>query len=314
LDAQQLSFHVKDDVLTVYVRNLSEVEVDIQKDKKSVHKESLKNLKNSYYAQDTIVYNTPKLDDGTYTVVCKGGKEKCDCEWEKYTISAVTKYDAGGWWAYAADYITGEPVKGYEKGFRKINAKSGEMFSVSITEGGRVRRSREEKLYGGFDNSYKPEQQLQAIVLTDRAAFNPEETVQYKVILYRLDYSLAPVGEGQKVSVKLLDAKNEEVKIDNLVTGEFGSAAGSFFIPRGERNGRYTIRAEVEGNTVGSTSIRVDDFVLPTFAATFDNQKQITAGEKLVFSGAIKAYSGHSLSGADITYTLTRWGDAVSEG
>lgn len=314
LDAQQLSFHVKDDVLTVYVRNLSEVEVDIQKDKKSVHKESLKNLKNSYYAQDTIVYNTPKLDDGTYTVVCKGGKEKCDCEWEKYTISAVTKYDAGGWWAYAADYITGEPVKGYEKGFRKINAKSGEMFSVSIAEGGRVRRSREEKLYGGFGNSYKPEQQLQAIVLTDRAAFNPEETVQYKVILYRLDYSLAPVGEGQKVSVKLLDAKNEEVKIDNLVTGEFGSAAGSFFIPRGERNGRYTIRAEVEGKAVGSTSIRVDDFVLPTFAATFDNQKQITAGEKLVFSGAIKAYSGHSLSGADITYTLTRWGDAVSEG
>ena len=54
--------------------------------------------------------------------------------------------------------------------------------------------------------------------------------------------------------------------------------------------------------------------MLPTFAASFDDQKQITAGETLVFSGAIKAYSGHSLSGADITYTLSRWGDTVSEG
>ncbi len=314
LDSQQLSFHIKDDVLTVYVRNLSEVEVDIKKDKKSVHKENLKNVKNSYYAQDTILFNLPIVDDDTYTVVCKGGKEKCDCIWEKYTISAVVKYEAGGWLAYAADYITGEPVKGYEKGFRKINAKSGETYSVSIAEGGRVRRSKPEKLYGGYNDTYKPAQDLRALILTDRAAFNPEETVQYKVVLYRLDYSLTPVSSGQKVKVTLLDAKYEEVKIDNLETGEFGSAAGSFFIPRGERNGRYAIRAEVDGIIIGSTSIRVDDFVLPTFAASFDDQKQITAGETLVFSGAIKAYSGHSLSGADITYTLSRWGDTVSEG
>lgn len=311
LDAQQLSFFIKDDLLTVFVRNLAETEVDIQKDKRSVHKATLKNTKKSYYAQDTIKYTIPAIDDGTYTVICKGGKEKSETEWEKYTISIATKYDAGGWWAYAADYITGEPIKGYEKGFRKI--EKSETFSVTITENGWTRRSKEEKLYGN-SGQYKPEKRLEALVLTDRAAFNPEETVQYKVILYRTDYSLEAVGAGQKVTVRLMDAKHDEVKTATLTTNEFGSVAGSFFIPRGERNGRYTIKAEVSGTTVGVASITVDDFVLPTFAASFDDQKAVTAGEELVFSGAIKAYSGHSLSGAEITYRLTRWGSDISEG
>lgn len=312
LNSKHIGFELKDSQLKVFVRNLASVDLEIKTDKKTVHKASLTNPKCSFYAQDTISYKMPAIDDGEYTVICKNGDEKQESRWELYTISVVTKYDADGWWAYAADYQSGEPVKGYEKGFQKISAK--DKFSVSINENGRTRRSREVKLRESSIGPYSIDKRLEAILLTDRAAFNPEETVQYKVILFRMDYSLEAVGAGQKVKVRMNDAKGEKVAEEDLTTNEFGSVAGSFFIPRGERNGSYTIEVEVDGRVVESRAITVDDFVLPTFAVSFDRHDPVQAGENVVFSGTLKAYSGHSIAGADVSYRISKWGDVVSEG
>ena len=314
LDSKQIQFDIKDDVLTIYLRNLASVDVVVKAPKAS-YKASLTNNKKSYYAKDTIKHELPPFDDGTYTVVCSSGQLKEEEQWQKYTISVVTKYDAGGFHAYAADYKTGEPVGEYKKGFLPIpNKKAGDKFSVSIDEGLRQRRSREIKLNKSDIGPYSDQQNLEAILLTDRGAFNPEETVKYKVILYRRGYNLEPVKAGQKLTVTLFDAENNEIEKQELNTGEFGSAAGAFAIPRRERNGSFTLRVKVNKDLIASKSITVDDFVLPTFAVKFDEQKRITAGDTVRFSGSIKAYSGHSVQGAEITYTLTKWGERLSEG
>ncbi|MBQ9399788.1 MAG: hypothetical protein IJU27_04015 [Bacteroidales bacterium] len=315
LDDKDIDFEIKDDMLTVRLRNLPNVDVEVKSGSKTVHRVTLTNPVRSYYATDTIRYAIPAIDDGEYDVICSNGKVKADSRWNKYSISLVTKYDASGYWAFAADYISGEPVKGYEKGFRKVEPASDGSFRVSIQENGRTRLSEQVKLYDYGLGPHPRDSRMEALILTDRSAFNPEDTVRFKVVLYHKDYNLAAAGAGTEMEVVLTDARRTEISRLKLTAGEFGSAAGSFALPRGERNGSYNIRVKVAGQILASRSITVDDFVLPSFALTFDRRDEpVYAGDPVVFSGAVKAYSGHSLSGADISYTIRKWGDIVAEG
>ena len=313
MESKELSFSILDDILTVKVRNIGKVEVEIKADKKSVFKEALTNPVGSFYAQDTIVCNLQSIPDGSYKIICKGEGEDVSSQWEKYTLSMALKYDASGWWSYAADYQTGEPVADYEKGFRKITGQK-KTFQASVSGPNGPRLSNEAKLNAPNIGPFSTPKNLQAVLLTDRTAFNPEETVQFKAILYRRDYSLEAVGAGKKVTFSLLDPKGDEVRSSVLKTNAFGSVAGSFIIPRAERNGTYTLRATVDGKIVAVKSLTVDDFVLPSFNLEFDRHDPVKAGEKVVFSGLLRAYSGHSLAGAEVTYRLSKWHSTVDEG
>ena len=313
LASKDINFSIKDGVLEAHLRNLDKVTVKVTKDKKTLFTKTLSNTTGSFYRTDTLRMALPDLDDDTYNVECSNGKYKSDATWNKYTLSAAYKTDRNGYWAWATDYITGEPVTGYKNGPTKITPDKEKQLQVSITENGHIRRSG----YGWTGNynfapdAIKPE--LRALLLTDRSAFQPEETVHFKVIVYTEAEKLT-ISKGKTLIAILHDAQGEEISRKTLTTSEFGSADGSFFLPRRERNGYYEIRIETNGKYLTSKSIRVDDFVLPTFALTFDRIEQpIYSGETARVSGTIKAYSGHSLAGADIKATIGRWGDTIEE-
>ena len=313
LDSKEINFSIKDGFLEAHLRNLDKVTVKVTKDKKTLFTKTLSNTTESFYRTDTLRMALPDLDDDTYNVECANGKCTSEAIWNKYTLSAAFKTDRDGYWAWATDYITGEPVKGYENGPLAITPNKEKQLQVSITENGHIRRSG----YGWTGNSnFAPEAvrpELRAMLLTDRSAFSPEETVYFKAIIYTEAESLT-ISRGKSITAILHDAQGEEISRKTLTTGEFGSADGSFFLPRRERNGYYEIRIETDGKYLTSKSIRVDDFVLPTFALTFDRIEQpIYSGETARVTGTVKAYSGHSLAGADIKATIGRWGENLED-
>ena len=99
-----------------------------------------------------------------------------------------------------------------------------------------------------------------------------------------------------------------------MKTNDFGSIAGQFVLPEGQRGGRFQLLVLKGKNRVGSRSFRVDEFVLPTFTLDFEPVDQLyLVGEEAQVRGRIQSYSGHSLSGAAVSAQMLRYGEVILE-
>lgn len=343
LDKASVQVSIEDGVAEIITSNAPEVELNIKKDDKSISRHQIPNPVGSYFVKDTISFRLPDIDDGSYTVTCSYGKEESEISYEKYTLSLALKHDSKGYGIFVADFKTGEPVTGVDvalydndkkialcenlslKGFtylpesivQKIDPKRNweQAIEVTMTDGGRLRKTHSERVNPRL-YAQSGDDRIHGVIFKDRAAFNPGETVQFKTIIYMGDgrgkYS---VLADESLTARLIDPKGNSVKTLSLKTNEYGSAAGSFLLERGERNGIYRISIEQYGGSLCSTSLRVDDFVLPTFSLSFENNDQLyLPGDRIEMKGRILAYSGHTLGSAKVTYIINSYGETVDEG
>ena len=187
---------------------------------------------------------------------------------------------------------------------------------LTLVKDGRKHSSRQEGFY------YRPRETentntpiRHAAILTDRSAFNPGETVQFKVILYEGTYEYATRPEAIRLHATLTDPSGKVIGESNLVTGEFGSAAGSFVLKKGERGGMYTIDVSEGGKQIASTRVRADEFVLPTFTLNWEpDRRSYLPQDNVTVRGNVKSYSGHSLGTATARYTVESNGATLAEG
>ena len=341
LETKSVSAHVLDGKLTVTLVNLEAVSINVLQDNKKVFEKYLTNPLKSYHVEDELLIELPDLPDGTYQVKCFHGGIDDTVDYQKYTISASVRKDASGYGVWAADFISGEPLEkvsvellkddkvvestgltlnGYttlpESFVQKLAGKRASYsFRVRCNDG-RDRASRPVHIYNYRDYSESDEpEKFNAVLFTDRGAYNPDETLHFKAVIYNGKYSLKLAGEGIKVSAELTDPSGKTLETRQLVTNEFGSVAGDFILRRGERNGNYAVNLKYSGRVIAANSIRVDDFVLPTFDLIFDEQSHFERPvDEIRTGGRIYAYSGHSLSGADIRYTVRHNGEQWASG
>lgn len=340
LDERSISSQIEDNVLTVLLRNLDKVSVSLEKDGKKTFTRTLDNAVRSYFTCDTLTLTLPVMDDGDYELLCESGKYSSRGRYHRYTISIATRVDSEGPEVYAADAVTGRPltsvdlmlldnkesVKAESDGFKfkdgftylpeplKAMIDKDKRSSLRIQaryrdSSGITHLSRKSSIVtmSGNDDARASIDNVYGELFTDRGAFTPEETVHFKGVVYHGDIMkrISVIGAGEKVSVRLYDAEGNILESEDHVTNEFGSVAGSFFLPRRSRNGLYRLSLVYKGETIDDIRLRVDDFVLPTFALKFDEDNTLLLpGDEVVAAGSILAYSGHSLSGAKATYTV----------
>lgn len=341
LESKSVSAHVADGKLTVTLVNLEAVSVNVFQDNKKVYEKYLTNPVRSYHVEDNLLIDLPDLADGTYQVKCFNGDIEDTVDYQKYTISASVRWNASGIGVWATDFISGEPLKkvsaellkddkvvesttlvldGYTdlpESFMPKLADKRSSYSIRVRcNDGRQRASRPVHLYNyrGNHRSEDPER-YHACFFTDRGAYTPDETLHFKAVLYKGGYTLKTAGSGLKVNVDLLDPSGKVVETKQLTTNEFGSVAGDFILKRRERNGFYEIRLNHAGTFIASSNVRVDDFVLPTFDLVFDKNGSFERPvDEIRTGGRIYSYSGHSLSGADIRYTVRHNGEQWASG
>ena len=345
LTSQQLEINVERGAATLVVRNLPSVKVSILDGKKEVFKATVENPKKSFYVLDTLTLDLPDMDDKTYMMKASGGKVNTESEYRKYTLSIAHKRDLDGYGVYVADYITGEPVKTcdillFNDDNKQVDKVEGlvmdgftylpESFTSRLDDDhwgwtiqavsridGRERRS----LQHGFryemretvstDNPARHH----AMILTDRSAFNPDETVHYKVLLYEGTYEYATRPAGLRLTATLTDPSGKEIGTEELTTNEFGSAAGAFVLKKGEKGGMYKITVREGNSTVATTQVRADEFVLPTFELTWKPDSRFyLPGDFITAEGSIRSYSGHNLATATATYTVEDGNNVLTEG
>ena len=341
LESKSVSAHVLDGKLTITLVNLEAVTVNILQDKKQVYDKYLTNPNKSYHVEDKLLIDLPDLPDGTYQVRCFHGDIEDTVDYQKYTISASIRRNASGYGVWATDFISGEPLKkvsvdlmkddkvvestditidGYTtlpESFIPKLADKRSSYSIRVRcNDGRERASRPVHIYNYRDYSESDEPgRYNAILFTDRGAYNPEETLHFKAVVYLGRYNLKSAGSGMEVNAELYDPSGKLVESKKLSTNEFGSIAGDFTLKRSERNGHYGIRLKYNDKVIASSSVRVDDFVLPTFDLVFDQKSSFERPVDMIRTGGrIYAYSGHSLSGADIRYKVLHNGEEWASG
>ncbi len=321
----------------VIVRNLPKVNFRLILDKdgaKAVVNKTLQNQRNSFYLQDTMEVELPACDDGVYILTAKNGSVKAGTVWNKRSLSMASRKDSEGYRIFVADCLTGEPVRNADialvisgdtvataknvalDGFTplpeeiasRLKDRAASYLVVSSRGAdGFVRSTGEHHLSPGWSSDGRTEDELSFCqIFTDRSAYRPGEKVSFKAVLYkgRRTSGFAVWTEGQKVKAELIDTEGKSVSQTELVTNEYGSAAGSFDIPEDRRGGTFILRVTATGVREESY-LTVDEFVLPTFDLGFEPDDRLYfLGDTVEVRGRIFSYSGHPLSAAKVTYSV----------
>ncbi|MBQ6578455.1 MAG: hypothetical protein IJL91_12085, partial [Bacteroidales bacterium] len=333
----------------VILGNLYSAKVSIfpQGSSKKVFSTNVRTKEKRFYVKDTVTVKLPVLDDGVYEVYAENGKRKAQTGIRRYSLAIAHRMDSEGRGIYSASSKTGEPLKvadlhllknGSEvaivKDFRlsegfthlpqeivsKMNEDSFYELKLDYRDKDGVLRSTEPlSLYGKerISSGMRSSQRYFANLYLDKGAYNPGEVVHFKGVLGQGDLikEVSCVGEGKEVKVSLYDSQSNRLEETTLKTNSFGSVAGEFTIPTGLRGGQFSVRLESESKWRTSKSIRVDEFVLPSFYLEFDKVKELYfPGDEVKITGKLKAYSGHSLSSAKATYVLKNWDTVLAEG
>ena len=331
LTQTDLSLDANQQEICLVFQNLPGAEVKLRQEKKVLQTWKVKNTARSFYLRDTVKLAMPVLPDGSYTVEAIQGDDLATDEFEQYTLSIATRTDSRGRCVYVTDYETGVPLRSFtlrlykngrelasstmaQDGFTPIPQaflrhmdKSDATFRV-VAESG-TRKTRRLALQSSFRPSNRHYEYTRCNIYKDRGAYNPGDTVKFKVIVYKGDpeYSLE-VERDKKVEVRLHDSEDNVLETLTLTTNAWGSVSGSFVLPTGLRNGRFEL--EVVG--IGADWFRVDEFVLPSFDLSWDRLDDVYfVGSQVPVSGKLISYSGHKLSGARIHIQVKHYGSTI---
>ncbi len=348
-EEKDVSIFFEGDDIVVTLRNLPSVEVSMYLDNKEgtpLFKKTVNNPRKSFYVLDTVKVPIPRCDDGNYIVKAKNGKVETMGQYIPKTLSIALREDFDGRKFYVAEYLTGKPLDKVDlalilsgkvvaeakdvkvDGFTPLPENLGKVMKKDTyyylracwkDPDGFLHFSKEQSIRNSRDyySERKGYVSDYCEIFTDKTAFNPGETVKYKVVLYSGNQyvSFKVFEAGEAVEVSFINADDKEIAKTELKTNDFGSVAGEFKIPEGEKNGQYTIKVRHKNSTLETKSIVVDEFVLPTYDLAFDSiDKLYFMGDEIEVKGKVSSYSGHPLDAAEVNYEVDCWGNIVADG
>ncbi len=345
LGEKRIRASVQDGQAVILLSNLKNVTIKINDGKKTIFKTGVDNPVRSFHIFDTVKVTLPEINDGDYELICSSGKTKNFCKFNKYSLSMASRTNSDGLGVYVADYLSGKPLERYtltlfrndeaiacaevvQDGFtalpETLSSQIGHEWSrydiqASYRDNdGVVRKNERHGILSNISLNATPKntkEETHCLILTDRSAFRPDETVHLKLVLYGGSSEYTPASAGMSLTAVLYDAENKEISRQNLVTGEYGSAAGEFILRKGTRGGLYSIAILLDGKRLCGKSLLVDEFVAPSFTLDWETDNRIyLLGDGVSIKGKLKSYSGHSLGEAKASYSISKYGDEYDKG
>ena len=300
---------------------------------------SFRNRDGRFYVLDTVKAPVPALPDGAYVVY--SGRYGVRASYVKQTLSLGVRRQGKDYAIYVADYQTGEPVpsatirlrygrhqnKVLEReipmnpqGFTPLPAdfqkQMGRKAALLEARAGE-RRSTVVVVSEPEDTFEPPAATIHARVFKERGAYRPGDTLKAKAVLFEGDLhdQVKTLSAGKDVQVLISNTERKRLAAIDLKTNAFGSVAWEWNIPEGERNGLWNIEIVHKKQTLARSSFRVDDFVLPTFEITFDQQEgPYLPDSTFVVKGKVESYSGHPVDGISLEGLVTRYGNVAWRG
>ena len=167
-------------------------------------------------------------------------------------------------------------------------------------------------LYLRSNTESKPKVQERLQIFTDRAIYRPGQQVFFKGIFYAGVSNEFKVVSKKKGKIFLRDVNYQKIAEFDYVTNEYGSFSGSFTLPIGGLNGRFSIQ---DDKISSYHTIQVEEYKRPKFEVkVLPLEDEYKFNEEITVKGEAKAYSGQVIDGAKVSYRITesyqfpRWG------
>ena len=144
---------------------------------------------------------------------------------------------------------------------------------------------------------------------TDRPAFRPKETVNWKFIARRYNGSVYSTPSDAIVEFEITDPRGTKVKADKLKLNAFGSAWGSLELTEAMPLGEYRVQFWDEGRKAGigdATLFRLEEYKLPEFKVSVKTpeedgrRKAFRVGEKVEVVVQADYYFGGPVANASV--------------
>lgn len=161
-------------------------------------------------------------------------------------------------------------------------------------------------------NSYWNRGQAEAwkiYAFTDRPAYRPKETVNWKFIARRYNGSVYSTPSDATVEFEITDPQGAKVKADKARLNAFGSAWGSLELTESMPLGEYRVQFWDEGRKHGignATLFRLEEYKLPEFKVSVQTpeengkRKAFRVGEKVEVTVQADYYFGGPVANASV--------------
>ncbi len=144
---------------------------------------------------------------------------------------------------------------------------------------------------------------------TDRPAYRPGETVQWKFTARRYDGSVYSTPSGQVIGFQITDPRGVKIKEDTATLNSFGSAWGSLDLidtmPLGEYHVMFWYK-DKEHQIGNATLFRLEEYKLPEFKVTVQTpeengvKKAFRLGDKIEVNIQSDYYFGGPVANASV--------------
>lgn len=170
-----------------------------------------------------------------------------------------------------------------------------------------------------YANSEDEWQSTRFHLVSDRPVYHPGDTVQLAVVLYRSDGRNGELlADGHSFELTLIDPNGQPVQQLTLTTDDFGSAHCALPLPTDRLAGQWLVSVS-DSTGSGSLGLRIEEYKQPRFMVSLNAEGDAPQfGNPYTVQGMAAAYSGVSLGGARVQYTVTRsqriwrWGPSRS--
>ena len=156
---------------------------------------------------------------------------------------------------------------------------------------------------------YSSQDRRRGVIITDRPAYRPGDTVKYKLWMRNGGYENLKSLEGVKIPLRISDPMGNKSSEKNFTLDKFGGLAGEFEIPDDAKLGEYAISTYEVGryDEIRST-FRVEEYRKPEFEVSVDTPNNaLMLGEKVSATVRAKYLWGDSVKKgvADVTVRRT---------
>ncbi|HWD94563.1 MAG TPA: alpha-2-macroglobulin family protein [Verrucomicrobiae bacterium] len=172
---------------------------------------------------------------------------------------------------------------------------------------------RDDRQAFSFNNSYwnnrNQDERWRIYAFTDRPAYRPKETVNWKFIARRYDGSVYSTPAEQSIHYRILAPDNSAVKEAEVKLNAFGSAAGALDLTETMRLGEYRVIFwdQSPNRPIGeATLFRLEEYKLPEFKVEVKTpeengqKKTFRLGDKVEVSVQADYYFGGPVSDAGV--------------
>ncbi len=166
-----------------------------------------------------------------------------------------------------------------------------------------------EYYYDPIANPDVSETRKRLLFFTDRSIYRPGQSIFFKAIGISTDN----VTKQSKIHLSkdsiwvfLQNVNGKKIDSARYQMNSYGSFSGSFTLPAQVLTGNFSIFAE-QKNSKSSVSFSVEEYKRPTFSVSLEKPKTAyQLNDSITITGNAKAFSGNTIDGAKVVYSVTR--------